>query len=749
MNRIRISFALISVALWVHPAQARHRRARRPASPHYILTAPLSIHNSGRRHIRGDVPNSSFRPESIQAMDQAEAKHDAEVAVANARQPNPRGTGPSTSRSPIRLPARSRSANTGAPQQFVPVPPPGSPAWMHTLKMPDISFRWNKHLIHYLMFYHDTKHGHDILASWFRDMGRYEHLIRSFLRQSNLPQDLIYISMIESGFNARTLSYAGASGLWQFMPAGGRIYGLRYDYWFDERKDPLRSTMAGMKYLADLHHRFGNWPIALAAFNAGYGAVTQAMRRFNTNDYWTLCEFEAGLPYSTTKYVPKFLAVAIAGHNRAEFNLTKVQPRPEWDYDVITVRGPVSLRRIARLAGASLKQMRYLNPALRRSRVPPYYKSFQVRIPRGAKRRFLSRAGATKLLAGRHALHRLRWGETLDDVARLYGTRTSVLRKLNGIRSSRELRPGVPLLVPLQRHAARRTESAQDRPLVVLATTTPVPPKGQRMVLYRACPGDTIASLARLFHCKRQQLLEWNQVADDSNLVPGLFLTVFLPRHQRFPLVRFYRPKDVDLVVVDSPEFFDKMLARRGLVRITYRARRNDTMKRLSRRFHLSAGSIARINHISRFSHLKAGQLLVLYVDAKRMRSRRMKRHLRHRRPNAHRAVHHPSRPRSRPRPVTSPTSSATTKARPAPKRTGMSARPAPPTTHPARTPKTTNRRRGTKQRKARRVRPSRKAPARQHPSPRSAPHADAAPRPYSNPVLRPCAVVDRPSSRS
>ena len=129
--------------------------------------------------------------------------------------------------------------------------------------------------------------------------------MRRVLREQGLPEDLIWVSLVESGFDPAIRSPAGAAGLWQLMPDGARIYGLVVDRWIDERLDPERSTDAAARYLADLHRRFGAWELALAAYNMGYGGLLAAIRKYNTNDYWELSRFESGIPFETALYVPR------------------------------------------------------------------------------------------------------------------------------------------------------------------------------------------------------------------------------------------------------------------------------------------------------------------------------------------------------------------------------------------------------------------------------------------------------------
>src|SRR5690606_23448553 len=158
------------------------------------------------------------------------------------------------------------------------------------LELPDLPVRWTPTLIDYLLFYKDDPRGRAIMEGWLAAQGRYRDLIASELRKAKLPEDLMYVAMIESGYDPTTKSPAGAVGLWQFMPSGAHIYGLREDRWIDERRDPLRATRAVVDFWKDLYQRFGDWDIALAAFNAGYGALLRSIARFNTNDFYQLCE---------------------------------------------------------------------------------------------------------------------------------------------------------------------------------------------------------------------------------------------------------------------------------------------------------------------------------------------------------------------------------------------------------------------------------------------------------------------------
>ena len=210
----------------------------------------------------------------------------------------------------------------------------------------------------------------------------------SHLRKAHLPEDLLYDAMIESSYDNDDSSSAGALGLWQFMPQNGKIYGLRMDRWVDERRDPLRSTIAMMDYWQDLYQRFGEWQIALAAFNVGYGAVLRSIARYNTNDYYALCDYENGMPWETCLYTPKVLAAAIVGHNRAVFGYGEIKETPPEQWDEVAVPTSMTFAMIARVAGSTEATIKQLNPQLRRGRTPPGEAGYIVRVPAGAKPEF-------------------------------------------------------------------------------------------------------------------------------------------------------------------------------------------------------------------------------------------------------------------------------------------------------------------------------------------------------------------------
>ena len=275
-------------------------------------------------------------------------------------------------------------------------------SWLLSLALPDMPVRWDARVVRYLSYYHDEPRGRSLLQGWVRKSGRYGATIRRVFRNRGLPDDLVWVALIESGFDPAIRSSAGAAGLWQLMPEGAKAFGLAIDRWIDERYDAERATEAAARYLADLHRRLGNWELALAAYNMGYGALLNAIRKYNTNDFWELTKVEAGVPYETALYVPKIIAVAVAARNNAAFGLDSVRIEPPLAFDAVAIPSGTSVTTIAAAAGVAPSAIEALNPQLRRGRTPPLSPSSEitawtVRVPQGkglaVSRKFAPRSG--------------------------------------------------------------------------------------------------------------------------------------------------------------------------------------------------------------------------------------------------------------------------------------------------------------------------------------------------------------------
>jgi membrane-bound lytic murein transglycosylase D len=444
--------------------------------------------------------------------------------------------------------------------------------------------------------------------------------MRKIFRDVGVPEDLIIVALAESGFNPRVRSRVGAAGLWQFMEATGAVYGLTRDYWVDERFDVERSTRAAALYLKDLRVRFGSWELALAAYNAGYGLVLTAIDRHNTNNYWGLCKIESGLPYATTNYVPKIVAAALVWHNERAFGLHEVERLPAVDWVEVSVARSTSLAVLAKTIAADPDLLAELNAHLVRGRTPPRRGGFTVRIPRTQLDAFTGSGGALQAQWRSEATHTVRLGENPEAIASAHGITERELRQLNGVEDSAELTGGVVLVVPSRppQPGIPAPSSPAAPPLAAVPALTV--PSGQRRVLVVANRATTPHAVESAFGVSWDQVVRWNDLDPHARLQANqvLQLLVSADFEPTSAGARIFEEHEVELVVRGSQAHLEAGLARRGLVRRGYRTRKNDTLVKVGRRFDLTVGDLARINGFARDHEPAPGEIMVVYVPAKR-----------------------------------------------------------------------------------------------------------------------------------
>ena len=252
----------------------------------------------------------------------------------------------------------------------------------------DIPVVWNESVTRFVKLFSGEQS--DRMALYLKRSGRYEGMIRSKLRERGMPEDLLYLSMIESGFNPNASSRVQAVGLWQFMAGTARDYGLRVDSYVDERRDPEKSTDAALRYLQDLHRQFGSWNLAAAAYNTGEVRVSRAMRattgsaKGEETDFWKIRRL---LPSDTREYVPLIYAAALVGKDPAKYGLGDVERWLPVATDTVAVPGGTDLGEVAKAVGTSRKDLRTLNPHLVRGMTPPG-KAYPVQVPDGSGERY-------------------------------------------------------------------------------------------------------------------------------------------------------------------------------------------------------------------------------------------------------------------------------------------------------------------------------------------------------------------------
>lgn len=424
-------------------------------------------------------------------------------------------------------------------------------------------------------------------ARWLERSGRYVPMMRQVFAEHGVPQDLVYLAMIESGFNSRAQSWAQAMGPWQFTERTGRNYGLQGDWWFDERRDPEKSTHAAARHLRDLHRQFdGDWYLAVAAYNAGSGRLQGAIRSSGTRDFWELARAEH-LQKETRQFVPKLLAALMIAKEPEKYGFTNLNYLEPLVYDVVKIPAATDLEVVAELCGVSYEEIKALNPELKRWSTPPGRKNHALRIPAGTKERFTqayAKIPANERL--RYARHRVQAGDTLNKVAKQYNIRVEDIVALNRIDNARSLRVGTDLILPLK---AGYTQ----RPVKELAENADRP----RQRTYTVKKGDSLWSIARRFEVSERDLRAWNKLSPNSHLQPGQVLTVAAaPARAPAKAAGPSKSKAANLVV--------------------YTVKPGDTLWDIGRRYQVQARDILNWNNLPQGHVLRPGDQLTLHVHA-------------------------------------------------------------------------------------------------------------------------------------
>jgi membrane-bound lytic murein transglycosylase D len=361
---------------------------------------------------------------------------------------------------------------------------------------------------------------------------RYLPMIQSVFRAEGLPLDLAYVPLIESAFKPNALSRAKAKGVWQFMRGTALENGLRTDWYIDERSDPEKATQAAAKYLKTLYRQFGDWHLALAAYNGGLGRLQRAMRRSGRTDFWALTSTSRYLPRETREYVPLVLAAMIIARNPNQYGLTVEAAEPV-EYEKVQVPRGVDLRRVAEWAGTTIDEIQALNPELRRWTTPVKYE-YDVKVPVGSGDRLraeLASAPAAELTALKW--HTVKRGESIKTIARKLGVSRTDLAEANGLSLKSRVRTGQQLIIPRAPAAlmAARTDRQPPASLAVSrsltgATQTPDARPASSRVIHRVKRGDTLFGIARLYDTTVEKIKTWNRLRS-NRISAGDRLTIF------------------------------------------------------------------------------------------------------------------------------------------------------------------------------------------------------------------------------
>ena len=421
----------------------------------------------------------------------------------------------------------------------------------------------------------------------------YLYYISEEIKKRNMPMELALLPIVESAFDPFAYSHSRASGIWQFIPSTGKIYGLKQNWWYDGRRDVIASTQGALDFLTDLNKRFdGDWLHALAAYNSGGGTVNKAIRKNKRKgrptDFWAL-----SLPKETRAYVPKLIALAQIFKSPEQYGIT-LGPIPNRAYfDIVELDGQIDLAQATQLAGLKINELYQLNPGFNR----------WATDPEGPHRLVVPLSQAEQLRRGLAQLtlsQRVQWkrykiksGDSLSTIAVKFNTKASVLRQVNNLKGS-FIRAGKTLLIPSPSHTlASYSLSAEQRQLNKQTNAV----KGKQKTIYRVKKGDSLWTIARKHRVTSTQLSKWNGIAKKGSLQINQKLAIWLADdnlHNPSPN-NGHRPNIVK--------------------KLNYRVRKGDSLSRIAQKFNVNVAQLTKWNQLERRRYLQPGQSLTVFVD--------------------------------------------------------------------------------------------------------------------------------------
>ena len=288
----------------------------------------------------------------------------------------------------------------------------------------------------------------DRFALYLSRSGKYIDIMQNILRKKEVPEDIVFLSLIESGFSTNAYSIAHAAGPWQFIASTAKRYGLEINWWKDERRDPVKSTEAAADYLKDLHGMFGSWNLAMAAYNAGEGKIMRAMKKSNSDDYWDLLDTKH-IRAETKEYVPRFIAASMIASNPKEFGFEAIEYQTPLSYDEVEIESPVDLAVVAECAGITLDEVKRLNPELRRWCTPPDAQRYTLKIPEGSREIFMEKLASIpaeeRFTIDRYTVKK---GDTFKSISGKTGIPVPVILSLNSMEKIMPLKAGNTIYLP-------------------------------------------------------------------------------------------------------------------------------------------------------------------------------------------------------------------------------------------------------------------------------------------------------------